>query len=191
MMIPVFGFGAWLKYDTLAKGISHCFPCSGILEQSHVVGVDGVLSVYQYALDHLDLSMPTYLAPVINEAVKACEINVQNKAEIYSVLLKLTDGDLQDVDATTEALHKASGLPISVIIIGVGDEDFSHVEKFQNRFLVSSNGKTFLRNFVQFVPFKNFKNDVGLLAKHVLAGVPNQLVEYKMLIVKKPNPPIY
>lgn len=191
-MIPVFGFGAWLKYDTLPKDNSHCFPCSGTLEQTQVLGVPGIMGVYQHALDHLDLSMPTYFAPVLNELIKACEINVQNKVEVYSVLLILTDGDLQNVDAITQALSKASCLPISIIIIGIGEEDFSDVEKLQNeKFLVNSNGKVYYRNFIQFVPFKKFKNEMGLLAKHVLAGIPKQLVEYKMLIGKRPNAPIY
>jgi len=41
------------------------------------------------------------------------------------VLVILTDGTINDVDATIEAIQKASFQPISIVIIGVGNADFS------------------------------------------------------------------
>ena len=43
----------------------------------------------------------------------------------YFVLLILTDGIITDLDLTIAAIVKASNLPMSVIIVGVGNEDFS------------------------------------------------------------------
>ena len=40
----------------------------------------------------------------------------------------LTDGIITDFEETKSAIVSASELPMSVIIIGVGDEDFSAME---------------------------------------------------------------
>ena len=43
----------------------------------------------------------------------------------YFVLMILTDGIITDFNETRSAIVAASELPMSIIIIGVGDEDFS------------------------------------------------------------------
>ena len=40
------------------------------------------------------------------------------------MLLILTDGDITDMQETKDMIVKGSTAPLSVIIIGVGDEDF-------------------------------------------------------------------
>ena len=46
----------------------------------------------------------------------------------YYVLLILTDGAIMDMSATTAAIIEASSLPLSILIVGVGDADFSAME---------------------------------------------------------------
>lgn len=43
----------------------------------------------------------------------------------YFVLLIITDGAITDMNQTIEAIYRASALPMSIIIVGVGDADFS------------------------------------------------------------------
>ena len=43
----------------------------------------------------------------------------------YFILLMLTDGELTDMTETKRALIHASRLPMSVIIVGVGNADFA------------------------------------------------------------------
>ena len=43
----------------------------------------------------------------------------------YFILLMLTDGELTDMGHTKTAIIRASRLPMSVIIVGVGDADFA------------------------------------------------------------------
>jgi len=43
--------------------------------------------------------------------------------------LILTDGAITDFDATVEEVVKGSSLPLSIIIIGVGNADFTAMEK--------------------------------------------------------------
>ena len=46
----------------------------------------------------------------------------------YTVLLILTDGIINDMGATIDSLVTASRLPLSVIIVGVGDAAFDQME---------------------------------------------------------------
>ena len=43
----------------------------------------------------------------------------------YTVLLVITDGMINDMEATKAAIVAASAQPISIIIVGVGSADFS------------------------------------------------------------------
>lgn len=45
-------------------------------------------------------------------------------ASQYFVLLMITDGVISDMGATREVIVKAARLPMSIIIIGVGNDEF-------------------------------------------------------------------
>ena len=47
----------------------------------------------------------------------------------YFVLLLLTDGVLSDMENTKAAIVKASYLPMSIIIVGVGQADFTDMNE--------------------------------------------------------------
>ena len=61
---------------------------------------------------------------------------------------------------TREAIVHASHLPMSVIIVGVGNADFSDMQMLDgdDGILRSPKGGPVLRDIVQFVPFRNFKH---------------------------------
>uniref|UniRef100_A0A8C7NTU8 Copine-3 n=1 Tax=Oncorhynchus mykiss TaxID=8022 RepID=A0A8C7NTU8_ONCMY len=94
-------------------------------------------------------------------------------------------GRSQTPDQTRDAIVKASRLPMSIIIIGVGEANFKAMELLDGDegILKSLSGKPVARDIVQFVPFRQFANDPKeALAQSVLAEVPNQLMSYfKML----------
>jgi len=46
---------------------------------------------------------------------------------VYQVLLILTDGCIHDIEETINEIINAEKLPISIIIIGVGKEDFTNM----------------------------------------------------------------
>jgi hypothetical protein len=59
---------------------------------------------------------------------------------------------LLDLDATREAIVKASKLPLSIIIVGVGEEDFSSMEFLDaDKRALKHNGVLAARDIVQFV----------------------------------------
>ena len=187
--VPVFGFGGKPQYPTMMfPQVSHCFPCTGDAQKQQVLGLQGILEVYWHALGHVELSGPTYFAPLIAEAAKSAQANKLAEADVYTILLILTDGEIHDMDATIDLIVQASALPISIVIVGVGNADFTKMDTLDgDKGLQDSKGKKAGRDFVQFVPFNKFGGDPGQLAKHVLAEIPEQLVAYKKLIGQKPR----
>ena len=93
----------------------------------------------------------------------------------------ITDGAISDFDNTVEQIVKSSSLPLSIIIIGVGNADFSMMEELDGD--VEPLYSSFLRKFrdrdiVQFVSFRELKSDPTRLTKAVLAELPKQLTDY-------------
>ena len=98
----------------------------------------------------------------------------------YTILMILTDGMIDDMEETIDALVEASFLPISVIIIGIGNGDFTkmNVLDADEYPLYDRSGRKADRDLVQFVPYNNFKNNPQKLAEQVLEEIPRQVVEY-------------
>lgn len=53
-------------------------------------------------------------------------------SEKYVVLAILTDGIISDFDGSFEMIVDCCELPISIIIIGIGDADFTLMERLNN-----------------------------------------------------------
>merc|ERR1711881_680385 len=71
--------------------------------------------------------------------------------------------------------------PMSIIICGVGNADFSTMEYLDadDEPLISSDGKMMKRDIVQFVPFNEFKDAHPIVfAKEVLEEIPDQVTSY-------------
>lgn len=78
----------------------------------------------------------------------------------YFILLIITDGVISDMEETRHAVVQASKLPMSIIIVGVGNADFAAMEFLDgdSRTLRSHTGEEAARDIVQFVPFREFRN---------------------------------
>uniref|UniRef100_A0A8C5PWF8 Copine 4 n=1 Tax=Leptobrachium leishanense TaxID=445787 RepID=A0A8C5PWF8_9ANUR len=178
-MFPAFGFGARIPPDFK---VSHDFAINFNEDNPECAGIQGVVEAYQNCLPKLQLYGPTNIAPIIQKVAKsASEETHTMEATQYFILLILTDGVITDMADTREAIVHASHLPMSVIIVGVGNADFSDMQMLDgdDGILRSPKGEPVLRDIVQFVPFRNFKHaSPAALAKSVLAEVPNQVVDY-------------
>jgi len=89
--------------------------------------------------------------------------------------LIITDGCITDFEKTVEQIVKGSKLPMSIIIVGVGNADFEMMEQLDGDVapLYSNTLREYRdRDIVQFVPFRQLQRDPVRLAKEVLAEVP-------------------
>lgn len=102
------------------------------------------------------------------------------------MLLIITDGIISDMHQTKHAIINASALPISIIIVGVGNADFEAMDELDSdEVRLSVDGRYAERDIVQFVPLNKFLSHHGPyiksqtdLAKEVLEEIPYQLTSY-------------
>lgn len=53
---------------------------------------------------------------------------MQTQRDKYLVMLILTDGEIHDMEPTIREIVNASRLPLSILIVGVGNENFHNME---------------------------------------------------------------
>eukprot|EP01038_Epipyxis_sp_PR26KG_P006747 gene6747-9244_t len=197
-MYPVYGFGA--KFRSIGNELSpvqHCFPLTSangyhnidfqsgtgaVVEvAAEVHGVKGILDAYKDTVKQAIFSGPTLFAPIIKAAsTLAAHSNCSQSNQKYSILLILTDGVVSDFENTKAAIVEASRQPLSIIIVGIGSENFDAMRKLDgDQKLLVANGKSALRDIVQFVSLADHKEPgVKTLAQDLLEEVPSQLLLY-------------
>uniref|UniRef100_A0A8C6IRV6 Copine-2 n=1 Tax=Melopsittacus undulatus TaxID=13146 RepID=A0A8C6IRV6_MELUD len=178
-MFPALGFGAQLPPDWK---VSHEFAINFNPTNPFCSGVEGIVQAYSACLPHIRFYGPTNFSPIVNHVARfASQATQQEAASQYFILLIITDGVISDMDETRHAVVQASKLPMSIIIVGVGNADFAAMEFLDgdSRVLRSHTGEEAVRDIVQFVPFRDFRNaPKETLAKAVLAELPQQVVQY-------------
>lgn len=141
-MIPAYLYGAKINGQT-----HHCFPLNFNATNPEVPGIPGLLAAYQNAISQVKLYGPSELKEKITMKIiifnlystfewianlaptLAMAKSVMNARKgQYLVLLILTDGVISDFDKTVRELVDCSSLPLSVVIVGVGNADFSAME---------------------------------------------------------------
>jgi len=175
---PIYGFGAKVNGK-----VSHCFPLSFNEMQPKVFGIEGIMNSYAYALRNVVLYGPTNFAPIIKKVIAEAEHmdTTEGKGNNYHVLLIITDGKISDREETIRSIVKASFLPISIIIVGVGNDDFETMNELDADEVPLRDGNVVMnRDIVQFVPYRvvNAANDPKVLAKQVLYEIPEQFILY-------------
>ena len=180
---PVYGFGAFINGRPQAN---MCFNIN-FKDNPEIYTINNVLNEYRNSFNFIRLAGPTNFSPLIQNVVD--KIKRENNPIQYHILLILTDGIINDLQQTIDILVEGSFLPLSVIIIGIGEDDFHEMVVLDGdkNPITSSKGVVRKRDLVQFVKFNKFKNNPTKLAEEVLEEVPKQLIEYYAMKNIDPN----
>ncbi len=186
-LFPVYGFGGIPKIPGYpANIVSHCFNIN-FQNDPNIRGINNIIETYRQSLSKIELAAPTYFTPILNKVISEIKNDLENKQEEnhYYVLLILTDGSINDMQETCDKIVEASYLPLSIIIVGIGNADFSLMkildgDKYP---LKNSRGELRKRDIVQFVKFEDFKKNNAIdygtdLTEEVLKEIPTQVEEY-------------
>ena len=119
--IPVMGFGGYYKDST-----SHCYPIS---EGEGAQGLTGVKECYKEYLNGVTLSGPTYYEQIIKFGNDEAQSLRDTNPNGYVILMILTDGSYDDEQASIDQIIIGNALPLSIIIVGVGDSNFRQLIK--------------------------------------------------------------
>lgn len=180
---PVYGFGGIPPGESL----NQCFPLTGDPSSPYVNGAKGILKIYHSAIGQISQSPSGELHYIIDETILAASSIQSNDA--YFVLLILTNGEISDIDQTINSIVKASALPISIIILGIGNSNFSSMKKLDcdGGFLIDDSENKAIRDIVQFVNYNSYQGKITQLASEVLKEVPNQVTSYMKMIDYTPE----
>ena len=112
------------------------------------------------------------------------EFELEKYPKTYSVLILLTDGCIHDMSETKELIVDLSYKPCSIVIIGIGEEDFSEMSTLDadKKVLVDKFNRPAARDIVQFVQFSDLKEMAKVEVKEtLLAEIPDQFVDYMVM----------
>ncbi|TRY63625.1 hypothetical protein TCAL_16582 [Tigriopus californicus] len=151
-LFPAYGFGAAIPPS---QEVSYNFSLNQHPTNPECLGVEGIIAAYSDTLAKVQLFGPTFFFPVIEQMVQI--VRQQQDKRRYYVLLIVTNGIIEDFKQTKSALAEASDLPLSVIIAGVGDADFSKMVALNaGESWLQSFGCKSSRNVVQFVELSHY-----------------------------------
>ncbi len=176
---PFYGFGGIPEFMNWSH-VSHCFPLNGDTACPEITGVDSVLRLYRENLNMIKLMGPTHFADVLRTAREQVEKSAD--AKMYHILMILTDGEVHDIEETIAEISKMAkaNLPISIVIVGVGNEDFSNMVRLDGDDVAIAAG---VKDIVQFVKYQDVVRRsepaqvAGNLAALVLEEVPSSFVK--------------
>ncbi|KAI9184137.1 hypothetical protein H9P43_003190 [Blastocladiella emersonii ATCC 22665] len=199
--IPVYGFGATMPGFALDR--SDDFHASGDASSPYVTGKPEVLAAYRHAAK-LASPLPTaHLAPIISKFSYTLETTRASSPLAYHILLILTQGAVADVDAIAAAVRHtaAANLPLSVVVVGVGNGEFADLQRLDATLVPrevepvaadkkksknkedkadGDNAAAVARDIFHFVRFNEFagRDRSELLTRELLRQIPSQVVDY-------------
>jgi Copine len=135
------------------------------------------------------MSGPTDISEVIQTAAARAKNQQQvakaARKQAYGILLIITDGAVSDIHQTAQSMNQCSDAPLSIVIVGVGNADFSSM-----MFLDDHSQPPGTPDIAQFVKFNDHCQSSADLTSETLHEIPTQLVNYFQRNGIQPLPPI-
>lgn len=159
----VWGFGA-----KFGDQVRHLFQCGS---SPTVRTVAGILAAYKSVFAAgVIMSGPTVFAHAIQAAAvkakKQHDLMTSNDIQ-YTILLIITDGNMDDFEDTKRKIALYQDMPLSVIFVGVGRADFGMLVR-----LCQEHTNT------TFVEFRIHQHDPNAIGQAALQHIPDQLCNY-------------
>ena len=163
-LFHVYGFGSTINNNQVKSNIFNINSETG----QEIYTIDNVINEYRKRLNNISLIGPTLISPIIKNEIDM--IRKENNLLIYHVLMILTYGEISDLDQIISTINTASSLPLSLIIIGIGNYDYKGI-------ISSLRNNNSERKFIQIVKFNDCRNTGGLSGQ-ALDKIPNKIIEY-------------
>ena len=180
--IPCFGFGGRPSFPEFTHDQTHqLIPLSGNKHKMSIISPTLLIESYLKAIEYIEPTKPASINELI-KIVKEWAIR-DSKNNAYQVLIILTAGHLDNVKGSIDMLVDMSSLPVSIVLVGIGDNDFSTLEKLDGdkKWLRNSKKKLTNRDIVNFVDFEESCGNTEKFGKKLLEEFPEQFMSYKLL----------
>ncbi|PWA41300.1 copine (Calcium-dependent phospholipid-binding protein) family [Artemisia annua] len=189
-LIPCYGFGDATTHD------QHVF--SFYPKDRSCNGFEDVMGRYREIVPQVTLAGPTSFAPVIEQAMTI----VEKSGDQYHVLLIIVDGQVGNgtihgksiqEKKTVDAIDQASKLPLSIVLVGVGERPWDMMKKFDDNISQREFNNFQFVNFTEImsknVPLNRKEAEFALTA---LMEIPSQYkatIELQLLGSRRGNLP--
>jgi len=183
-------------YDTDGKISMYGFGCNtdnGLHFFNNGQDVDGqqsIVDTYMAESNKLQMAVDCKLTPLLQHIKSSVSQPFSQRAQHYTILLILISGKIVDWKETVAELVSMGSLPISVVLVGVGNVDMEQMKALDaDRHVLEYKGRRAQRDLVQFVPFNRYKDTPARLAEECLGEVTKQVVTFAALNQIVPNQP--
>ncbi len=182
----MWGYGAKIQEETKDLYLMADHLCLG----------KELLHVYdKNVVENADFNLgPTAKLQPLIQAATFRTIRSSKRRQCYTVVCIFSAGKIDDIQETIDLVCTAAeDAPLSIIIIGVGNRDFSAVEKLlgnETERLRDSRGIPIAREVVNFVSFKQFAGNATEVVAEALKDIPEQFVTHFVTNGTKPLPPV-
>ncbi|PRP78925.1 hypothetical protein PROFUN_13301 [Planoprotostelium fungivorum] len=164
-IVPVYGFGDSATTD---KSV---FP---FWKERIPPGFEHIVERYNAITPDIKCAGPTNFAPIIWQAIR-----ITKASKSFHILIIIADGDVIDLQETSDAIVDASSFPLSIIMVGVGDGPWEMMRRFDEGLPARK-----FDNF-KFVPFHEVlsgqENREIAFSAAALAELPYQFKEIQRL----------
>ena len=171
-LFPTYGFGARVN-----GSVSHCFNVN-FQNNPGISTLDNVIKEYQNCLTKISLSGPTVICPIIDNFKNIIKNN--KSISIYNVLMIITDGIIDDIHDVIDSVVDAQSLPLSINIIGIGEEPTEEMRtlNLERGPLYDSKNRRMDRKVVTYIHFQGYQNNFHLLKNDLMKKIPENVIEY-------------
>jgi len=104
----------------------NCFNLSSDSKTTTIGSLNEMRESYRHAINGTTLWGPTVFTPLFDEMENYMILMSEHR--MYHCLLILTDGCINDLRETVDKIVMCTNYPLSIIIVGIGDADFSAME---------------------------------------------------------------
>ncbi|GMH34194.1 hypothetical protein BSKO_02028 [Bryopsis sp. KO-2023] len=181
-LIPCYGFGDNTTGD---RTVFSFFP-----QDRPANGLQGAVLRYRQIAPYIQLAGPTSFAPLIRQAMR---LVVESEMQ-YHILVIIADGQVTPtcMQATVDAIVSASKLPLSIIMVGVGDGPWDQMEDFDDNLPARMFDNFQFLNFGKVmeqasVYGSNHEKVEAHFAVHALMEIPEQFSIIQKLGLMQPN----
>ena len=188
----------FLGFSALLNGCSSTsFSFNGNIRNPAISSPESALDLYDSLYKNLVPSKPTRIEPLIERMRLMVKYQDRNKKKVYTVLVVLTDGDINDQLKCVDRLVETSLDPVSILFVGIGKTDFSKIEYLETGIerrsthatnkqttqrdlsrLKDSKGKQGCRSIVKFVLYQNYAEKPKELEEAIVRELSRQMNEY-------------
>lgn len=137
--------------------------------------IDDLLQAYRAATTSVELFGPSNLAPMIKYLGHKIKSTTSSNKWTYHVILVLTDGILDDVQLAKQAIADCKDLPMSIVIIGIGNEDFSGMKAIND---LERKPRSSRRDICSFFRFRSFAAHPDRLALEIHRNLEEQIDDF-------------